>query len=248
MARYLPELRIVITHEYLAGTPMQLHFVPAPACAAMMLREGLLLRPVPGGAELWREQQDTPAAPVALHFQVFASDPQLQFCTAWPVAPPLRYVDSDAGDMLQPETLAGSGAPRAPLLSIEIDHRPAPPGAAMRTCRVALVSRKLHWKYFFSGSLAARKLAIVDLDAVGESDGLRFAASAMAATIDGAAYTSEAPLPIQKLPRQRLQLREDGGAGKVLIRRLPNANIEKLGKERGRDGLSMIVAEIYIHQ
>jgi hypothetical protein len=253
MARYLPLLAIVVTHEYLAGMPLTLRFEPSAACAELMLREGLLLRNTPRGAELWREQQTPPvdrtAGLLQLAFAVFTSDPQLQFCTAWPVVPPLRYVSVEDDDVLRPQTLAGSGAARQPLLLVEIDHRPAPPGdTARRTYRIALASRKLHWKYFFSGGLAARKLSIVDLDADDGARGIRFMPSAMAATDDGSAYTSEVALPIQRLPQQRLQLREEGVAGKVLIRRLPNADIGKLGKERGRDGLSMIVAEIYINQ
>ena len=137
---------------------------------------------------------------------------------------------------------------------MEIDYRPVEQAAAPAASagparyRIALTSKKIHWKYFFSGSLAARQLAIVDLDAADGTHGIAFAASLLSATQDALAYTSEEPLPIQRLPQQRLQLREQGVAGKVLIRRLPNANIEKLGKERGRDGLSMIVAEIYVHQ
>ena len=86
-------------------------------------------------------------------------------------------------------------------------------------------------------SLASEPLALGALDG-------RYRA-AVAPLVD---YLSEAALPMLKLPRQRLQLREEGAAGKVLIRRLPNADVAKLGKERGRDGRSMIVAEIYIHQ
>lgn len=249
MASYVHLFTIVVTHEYLDGMSMILRFVPSAACAALMLREGLLLRNTPGGAELWREQQAPPAELLPLAFQVFTSDRQLQFCTAWPVARPLRFVSAGDGGVLQPETLAGSGAARQPLFSVEIDHRPGAPDDGERsTYRIALAAKKIHWKYFFSGSLAAKKLSIVDLDAADGAQGIRFAASDWPATDDGTAYTSEAALPIQRLPQQRLQLREEGVAGKVLIRRLPNANIEKLGKERGRDGLSMIVAEIYIHQ
>jgi hypothetical protein len=250
MARYLPLLEIVVTHEYLAGMPLQLRFEPGAACAALMRREALLLRTTPWGAELWREEQAAPpAAMLPLVFAVFASDPQLPFCTAWPVAPPLRYVSTGQDGLLQAQTLAGSGAARQPLLSIEIDHQTAPQaGAARSTYRIALAANKIHWKYFFSGSLGSKKLRIVDLDAAEGAPGVRFAPSDWPATDDGLAYTSEAPLPIQKLPQQRLQLREEGGAGKVLIKRLPNASCDKLGKERGRDGQSMIVAEIYIHQ
>lgn len=249
MSSYVRLLTIVIGHEYLAGMPVRLRFVPSAACAALMLREGLLLRHTPQGAELWRDEQALPACAevLPLAFAVFTCEPQLQYCTAWPVALPLRYVGAGECELLQPETLAGSGAAREPLLSVEIDH-PAPAGAAHKTYRIALASKKIHWKYFFSGNLAGKKLSIVDLDAADGAQGIGFAASAMPATEDGTAYTSERPLPIQRLPQQRLQLREEGVAGKVLIRRLPNANIEKLGKERGRDGLSMIVAEIYIHQ
>ncbi len=254
MASYLPLLSIVVSHEYLDGLPLNLRFEPSAACAALMLREGLLLRNTRNGAELWRELHDpvsgpAPLALLPLAFHVYGNDAQLAFCTAWPVAPPLRFVNAGDGGQLQPETLAGSGAPRAPLLSVEIDHRPPPHGQEGRTVyRIALASKKIHWKFFFSGSLAAKPLRIVDLDAADGAEGIRFAASDWPATDGAAAYTSEAPLPIQRLPQQRLQLREEGGAGKVLIKRLPNANIEKLGKERGRDGLSMIVAEIYIHQ
>jgi hypothetical protein len=248
MARHARLLAIAVTHEYCGTAPLQLTFVPDAACAALMLREGLLLRHTPAGAEVWREATaDQAVAALPLSFQVFAADPHLPFCTDWPVARPLRYVSVGADDVLRPETLAGSGAAHAPLLSIEIDagHGPARQDAVYR---IALASKKMHWKYFFSGSLAARKLSIVDLDAGGDAAGIRFAAAAMTATAEGIAYLSEAALPMLKLPRQRLQLREEGAAGKVLIRRLPNADVAKLGKERGRDGRSMIVAEIYIHQ
>lgn len=249
MARYFPLLTIMVTHEYHGGMPMQLRFVPSAACAALMRREDLMLRHTAGGAEIWREQQAPGAELLPLAFQVFTSDPLLQFCTAWPVAQPLRFVSVDDGDELQAETLAGSGAARQPLFSVEIDHRPAAQGEARRkTYRIALASKKMHWKYFFSGSLAAKPLRIVDLDAADDAPGVRFTQSDLPATENGTAYTSEVALPIQRLPQQRLQLREEGVAGKVLIKRLPNANIEKLGKERGRDGQSMIVAEIYIHQ
>ncbi|MTV36326.1 hypothetical protein [Duganella radicis] len=251
MSRYLRLFTLVISHEYLADMPGNMRFVPSAACAALMEREGLLLRHTPHGAELWREERALPAsdALLPLAFAVFSCDPQLQYCTDWPVAPPLRYVSNGGDELLRAETLAGSGAARQPLLSVEIDHRQGARGdTGHKTYRIALASKKIHWKYFFTGNLAGKKLSIVDLDAPDGDRGIGFAASAMPATEDGTAYTSEGPLPMQRLPQQRLQLREEGGAGKVLIRRLPNANMEKLGKERGRDGRSMIVAEIYIHQ
>jgi hypothetical protein len=251
MARYLPVLRIVVSHDYLAGAPLGLRFVPAAASSAAMLREDIVLRPMADGAELWRVQDAPQAAPeqaVPLAFAVYGDDPQLAFCTDWPVAPPLRYVGGRDGAELRAETLAGSGAPRQPVFSVEIEVPPASVPAVPALCRITLAARKIHWKYFFSGSLADRKLRIVDLDALDGGAGIGFVPSPPGLTDGGAAFLSEAALPMQKIPQQRLQLREEGGAGKVLIRRLPNANLAKLGKERGRDGVSMIVAEIYIHQ
>lgn len=113
---------------------------------------------------------------------------------------------------------------------------------------VALKAKKFHWKYFFSGTLARKKLTIVDLNAEEGGEGVNFIASSHAATSDGMALLSEVALPLEYLSKQRFQLREEGVAGKVLIRRLPNASIDKLGKERGSDGQSLTVAEIYIHQ
>lgn len=251
MARYCPVLRIAIGHEYLGETPMRPRFVPDAASAVRMARADVLLRPTEDGAELWCAQPAPARGAFPLVFSVFCDDPQLRYCTEWPVAAPLRYIIG-ADLALRAETLAGSGAARQPLLSVEIDDVPAAPadGSAPALCRIDLAARKLRWKYFFSGGLAARKLSIVDLDDAGAGSGglIRFAPSALAATVAGAAYTSEVALPMQKIPRQRLQLREEGGAGRVLIRRLPNADMAKLGKERGPDGESMIVAEIYIHQ
>lgn len=255
MARYEPVLRIVISHEYLDGQPLRPRFVPDANSAARMAREDVLLRQTDDGVEVWRVQQlatQAHRAAVPLVFAVFCDDPQLRYCTAWPVAPPLRYIIGADG-VPAVETLAGSGAARQPLLSVEIDDLPParqsdgearPP----TLCRIDLAARKVHWKYFFSGTLAAKKLGIVDLDASSGGAVLEFGPSTTTAVFGGAALTSAVALPMQRLPRQRLQLRDEGGAGRVLIRRLPNADVAKLGKERGPDGESMIVAEIYIHQ
>lgn len=113
---------------------------------------------------------------------------------------------------------------------------------------VALKSKDFHWKYFFSGALARKKLMIVDLNGEEGNEGVSFIASSHAATSDGIALLSKVALPLQQPSKQRFQLREEGVAGKVLIRRLPNASIDKLGKERGSDGQNLTVAEIYIQQ
>lgn len=256
MARYTQLFSVAVTHEFHAGRPVpDLRYVPAAPTAALMAREGLLLRSLADGMEVWQEDRNAGALPsMLLRFEVLSADPMLRFYTELPAAP-LRFTNRYPG--------AGQGAPlrpvrwarraradglvnqlQQPLFRIDIEYRPAP---APPQWQAALASRKIHWKYFFSGSLAAKQLNIVDLDAAG-GEGIGFAPAEPAAVEGGSAYLSALALPIQKIPQQRLQLREVGAAGKVLIRRLPNASVEKMGKQRGPNGQSMIVAEIYIHQ
>ncbi|MBY0573620.1 MAG: hypothetical protein K2P84_08060, partial [Undibacterium sp.] len=67
----------------------------------------------------------------------------------------------------------------------------------------------------------------------------------------GKALMSNSSLKMKKNSPQRFQLREKavaGGIQRVLMRRLPNASLDKIGKERTPDGQNLLVAEIYIHQ
>lgn len=257
MARYCRLLALEVTHEFLAHAPLPgLRYQPTVETAALMEREGLMLRTLPHGVELWQEQRQDAAdgAVWQLGFDLYASDALLRFYTAWPQD---SYLPLQAGTpgglqvlraVAQPARGAEGGGPVLWLdLACRRDSAPVQDAPAT-PWRVALSARSLHWKYFFSGGLAARKLSIVDLDAAEGEAGLVFAPAPLAATASGTAYLSAAPVPMQSIPRQRLQLREAGVAGKVLIRRLPNASVDRLGKERGPNGQSMIVAEIYVHQ
>lgn len=263
MARYEQLFSVAITHEFYADRPVpDLRYVPAAPTAELMRRERLLLRTTKAGMEVWRElaeaADESPAeARMLLRFEVLSADPSMRFYTAMPLTAPLRFTNRAPGaDRAQPLLRPAKWAHRnsqvnqlhAPLFRVDIDFRPAPGAAAEAPVwRIALASRALHWKYCFSGALAAKQLEIVDLDAADGVAGLGFA-RATPAVDGGSAYLSVRALPIQKSPRQRLQLREVGAAGKVLIRRLPNASVEKMGKDLGPNGQSMIVAEIYIHQ
>lgn len=271
MARYQQLFSVAVTHEFYAGQPVpDLRYVPAAPTAELMRRERLLLRTTVAGMELWRElaehETDTagkkpePAlARMLLRFEVLSGDPLMRFYTALPLAAPLRFTNRLPGaDRAEQQLRPVKWARRlrrdglvnqmhGPLFRLDIDFPPAAAGSEPPKWRVALASRTLHWKYFFSGALAAKQLNIVDLDASDGAEGVSFAPAAPAVD-GGSAYLSARALPIQKSPQQRLQLREVGAAGKVLIRRLPNASVEKMGKDQGPNGQSMIVAEIYIHQ
>lgn len=258
MARYRRLLALEVTHEFISEAPIPgLRFAPTAESAVLMEREGLMLRALPGGIELWQElREEVDSAPLwQLSLDVHANDGALLFYTAWPQDSylPLTPGAQDAVRVARAVARrAGDGS--AAALWIDLALLPQPASATMDEVasptpwRFALQSRKVHWKYFFSGGLASKKLSIVDLDASDSVPGLAFAPSPMAATANGTAYLSAAPVPMQSIPQQRLQLREAGVAGKVLIRRLPNASVDKLGKERGPNGQSLIVAEIYVHQ
>jgi hypothetical protein len=266
MARYQHMFSVTVTHEYHADQPVpDLRFVPSAPTAALMEREDMLLRTTAAGMELWQAapRPERPGPPAGLlhllRFEVMSADPMLRFYTEWPLTAPLRFSNRYPGaDGTEPRLRPARWARRVPnagmvnqlkqpLFRVDIAFRPAPQ-AAPPQWRVALASRKLHWKYYFSGALASRQLNIVDLDAADSAPGISFAPALPAAIEGGSAYLSALALPIQKIPQQRLQLREVGAAGKVLIRRLPNASVEKMGKQRGPNGQSLIVAEIYIHQ
>ena len=141
MDRYRPLLAIVVSHEDPVGMAMHLRFIPSLDTTALMLRERLLLRHTPDGAELWRGAAYQDAVTLPLVFQVVTRNVQLQSCTQWPVARPLRYVGVAGQQQLRPETLAAPGASQRPLLSLEIDFRPAPDGACT-TYRIALAANR----------------------------------------------------------------------------------------------------------
>jgi hypothetical protein len=143
-------LAIVVSHPHLAGRAIDLRFIPSLETTALMLRDGLLLRHTSDGAELWCDAAQAQAQASAaaqcvvvlpLVFQVFTRNARLESCTHWPVARPLRYVCAAGEAQMQPETLAGSGASRRPLLTVEIDHRPAPDGACA-LYRIALAAQR----------------------------------------------------------------------------------------------------------
>jgi hypothetical protein len=131
-------LAIVVSHPHLVGRAIDLRFIPSLETTALMLRDGLLLRHTSDGAELWCDAAQASAA--AQCVVVLPRNARLESCTHWPVARPLRYVCAAGEAQMQPETLAGSGASRRPLLTVEIDHRPAPDGACV-LYRIALAAK-----------------------------------------------------------------------------------------------------------
>jgi hypothetical protein len=107
--------------------------------------------------------------------------------------------------------------------------------------------RKSVWKYYFisNDDAGAENLAIVDLD-----DAVRFVTAEpelLPGNRRALVFMSDGEIEMQQKYPQRFQLREQGGMGeRVLIRRLPNADVSKVTQEM-IGSRAALVSEIYIN-
>lgn len=268
MARYLPLCALEIVHEFFESSEdvrdLALRVLPSVETQALMAREGLLLRERASGFEIWQEQASESGvareAVLALHFSICTSNPRMPFLTVREAEQVPCFVNDVAAlaevEDLQSEHHSGVmdvGLRRfekhacMELVQVKLAHVVQVGDGAMRRYRVQMKARRLHWKYIFSGALAKRALAIVDLNR-SESGGVQFVPSDQVVTSKHVAFISDAALTMRSIPSQGFQLREEDASGRVLMRRLPNASFDHLGKERSPDGQSVVVAEIYVHQ
>ncbi|WMW80502.1 hypothetical protein RF679_17960 [Undibacterium cyanobacteriorum] len=268
MARYLPLFRLILAHEFFASDrELPLQIQATKACARQMEQEGLLLRSISNGIEVWNEVREfgDPAASLDFEFLVLSKDPYLETYTAWEVAKPIAY-------QIKPDEHGEATATNQGITAVTVAERDfglssferqkmgivfsvemtqalhVESDREIQQYHIQLRSKEMHWKYYFSGALAKKKLEIIDLDAINSEPGCRFIPSSKIVTEDSLAFVSNVKLPMRSIPTQRFQLREEGANGRVLMRRLPNASVDKIGKEKGPDGQSLVVAEIYIHQ
>ncbi len=268
MARYLPLCALEIVHEFFESSEnvrdLALQVFASVETQALMAREGLLLRERATGFEIWQEQASDigvvrePVLP--LHFSICTTNPRLPFLTVRDAAqlPCFANAAAAVGEVEDLQMVANAEAldlglrrferqSCIELVRVKLAHVVQAADAPMRRYRVQLQARRLHWKYIFSGALAKRALAIVDLNR-SESGGVQFVPSDQVVTSKHVAFISDAALTMRSIPSQGFQLREEDASGKILMRRLPNASFDHLGKERSPDGQSMLVAEIYVHQ
>lgn len=125
----------------------------------------------------------------------------------------------------------------------------APPGVAMAPRFVLrFAARTSVWKYYFLNDVGSKDIAIVDLD--GRTRFSRRGTTALPGQQrDAVTFVSDQAIAMQKTYTQRFQLREKGEMGeRILVKRLPNANVNAIGKEMLEgSAVAVLVSEIYIN-
>src|SRR5690606_29744905 len=105
--------------------------------------------------------------------------------------------------------------------------------------------RALYWKYYFFGELAKLELDIHDLSS---QLAVTFDQSNEVVVKNGKAFISQTPIAMNSAPKQRFQLKDKSNAGKILIKRLPNAGVNLISRSMDLRGQQILVAEIYVNQ
>lgn len=264
MANYRTLTTITLTHNYFAdGLCRVLEFKPTVITEKLLLRNQLLARPLDAGFRIIGDQDTLEELDdnLILRFHAQSKDPYFAFYTreVHENEAPLYYSTQAAQQgLLNPAPFFTPPAlvddPQrgkkliAPLLVLDIhlakkdllDSKQSP-----QEYRINLQARALHWKYYFVGELAKYDLEIQDLAA---QDKIFFTNSNNLVINNTKALLSQLPIVLSEAPSQKLQLKDKSNSGKVLLKRLPNAAIQRLGKEKDPEGRSILVAEIYINQ
>lgn len=263
ISQYAAVVSLLVRHSYFAGGLCRdLVFEPDAATATLMRQYRLLLKAADSGFTLVAELM--PGLPVTetlpLRFNVYSRDPLFAAYTreAQELGTPL-YFGAEHDGMLLPARAPESAAPatraeraRPPVCIIAFELTPQDFQSSARSVYVParslvvdLHARALHWKYFFFGELARHDLYIADTD---PENPVSFSDCDEPLARPGKALISHTPMPMADEPQQWLQLKDRNNAGRVLMKRLPNASMKKIGKSRSPDGESVYVAEIYINQ
>jgi hypothetical protein len=270
ISQYAAIASLLVRHRYFAdGLCRDLSFEPDAETATLLRQHRVLVKANESGftlvAELLPGMPQTDDLPLC--FYVFSSDPLLSSFTreAQELGTPLYFSAATTtrdGNMLAaraPDTVVRSAKGidrlRRPVFVVEFvltpqDFQSSPRSVYVpaRQLTIDLNTRALHWKYLFFGELTRHNLYIEDTDT--ENPAL-FSECDEPLVNAGKALISRTPLPMAQEPQQRLQLKDRNNSGRVLIKRLPNASMKKIGKSRSPDTdseASVYVAEIYINQ
>ncbi len=105
--------------------------------------------------------------------------------------------------------------------------------------------RQLFWKYYLVGGMARESLFLVDADS--QAEFILSGKELLEDRREAITFRSTRRLPLKASAHYRFQLKErDNGSEKVIIKRLPMADVARLGRAV-IDGRSEVVSEIYIN-
>jgi len=126
------------------------------------------------------------------------------------------------------------------LVSIDQNGR-----VPLKSYYIRLKERQVFWKYYLIGDMAREGLFLVDIDRKAEfiSSGKEL----LDGQRDAIAFRTTQRLPLKANSKYRFQLKEkNGGSEKVIIKRLPVADVTRFGRAE-INGRNEVISEIYIN-
>jgi hypothetical protein len=270
MAHFKPILTLAIEHLFFSdGRCTNLVFTTTPATRRVLQQYHLAVKAEDTGIAIFADQECSVAfdSEALLRFEVFAQDPYFSFYTLETQNKklPLYYnsknitadnsslvlLDEQPAESHDTRLVRTKPGDRTPLLIVDIDLSGAE-FATVRQAEAAPVARTIkfntrdiYWKYYFFGELAKLELDIHDLSS---QVAVAFDPSDEVVAKNGKAFISQIPIAMNSAPKQRFQLKDKSNAGKILIKRLPNAGVNLISKSRDLRGQQILVAEIYVNQ
>lgn len=270
MAHFKPILTLRVEHLFFAdGRCENLVFTTTPLTRRVLQQYQLTIKADVSGISVFSDQEfmvefDDEAV---LRFEVFAQDPYFGFYTleAQNRKLPLYYhsknitadntslvlQDEQPAELQDPRLVRAKPGDRTALLVIDIDLSDTEFSLARQPDTPAVVrvikfnTRAIYWKYYFFGELAKLELEIQDLNS---TNSVTFDEGDEVVAKNGKAFISQTPIAMNSAPKQRFQLKDKNNAGKILIKRLPNAGINLISKSKDLRGQQILVAEIYVNQ
>ncbi|AVR97124.1 hypothetical protein [Pseudoduganella armeniaca] len=263
MNGYRELFRLCLEHAYHGGAWRGWEIEPVGVTRRLMDGAGVLVRR--SGADVvflapaermhqLRREQDAAAQFVLL---VHAHDPLFASYTQ-PVLPAGQLLVADSAQAGDDGVLpAGASPADAPLCRLALDQaasqrRPAlvlrielDTAAPERRFVVRFEAGSSFWKYYVTGGLAARPLAIADLDGI---VAFRAGAADQERPAGALVFLSDRPIALRARPGERFVLKENGPFGeRVLMKRMPVAGTG-LRQRAVLDGQVVQVSEIFINQ
>jgi hypothetical protein len=261
-------VRIRFDHEYFGGPHPGLHLRWCESAAPAMREYGLFSRVAQDGIALRTGTSDScpdPERNVVLRALGHCSDHRLLSSSSeLPACGNVLYLRVRLGvGEISRETvphrevpsIPGSASLRLPssslpVLVLDIESTAGELSFPARRSRweelhvLLLRARRLRWKYYVSGDLADCCPEIHDVSA-GSGERQAFRRAATPGPCGALAFLSEREIPLRQDSSLRLQLR-NGANGRILLRRIPLASPESLGREVLEGGEAITVAQAFI--